>query len=129
MNTQASTSHDDFDDPMARVEDAQERSVEHLCFRPGTIEDEPDDLPTGPRAQPCETAVLDDWRKAEADHAAPACAFTFRAWPVSGSTETGWKRQSRLRGSRPVREEGQSLRHWPWAGQGVFVPLADPLTV
>lgn len=37
---------------------------------PGPIEHEPDDLPPGPRAEPRETAILDDWRKAEANHAA-----------------------------------------------------------
>ena len=42
----------------------------HLWFLPGPIEDEPDDLPPGPRAEPRETAILDDWRKAEADNAA-----------------------------------------------------------
>lgn len=39
-------------------------------FLPGPIEDEPDDLPPGPKAEPGETAILDDWRKAEADNAA-----------------------------------------------------------
>lgn len=39
-------------------------------FLPGLIEDEPDDLPPGPRAEPRETAIVDDWRKAEADNAA-----------------------------------------------------------
>ena len=34
------------------------------------MEEEPDDLPPGPRAEPRETAVLDDWLKAEADNAA-----------------------------------------------------------
>jgi hypothetical protein len=37
---------------------------------PGPIESEPDDLPPGPRAERRETAVLDDWRKSEAGHAA-----------------------------------------------------------
>ncbi len=39
-------------------------------FLPGPMEEEPDYLPPGPRAGPCETEVLDDWRKAEAGHAA-----------------------------------------------------------
>ena len=39
-------------------------------FLPGPIEEEPDDLPPWPRAERRETAVLDDWRKAEAGHAA-----------------------------------------------------------
>jgi len=47
-----------------------ERSEDDLWFLPGPIEDEPDDLPPGPRAEPRETAILDDWRKAEADNAA-----------------------------------------------------------
>lgn len=41
-----------------------------MWFLPGLIEEEPDDLPPGPRAEPHETAVLDDWRKAEAGSAA-----------------------------------------------------------
>ncbi|NJM82240.1 MAG: hypothetical protein HC844_06895 [Tabrizicola sp.] len=39
-------------------------------FLPGPIEAEPDDLSPGPRAEPRETAVVDDWRRAEAGHAA-----------------------------------------------------------
>lgn len=39
-------------------------------FLPGPIEEESDDLAPGPRAKACETAILDNWRKAEADHAA-----------------------------------------------------------
>lgn len=39
-------------------------------FLPGPTEDEPDDLPPGPRAEPRETGIVDDWRKAEADNAA-----------------------------------------------------------
>ena len=39
-------------------------------FLPGPMEEEPDYLPPGPRAELRETAVLDDWRKAEAGNAA-----------------------------------------------------------
>jgi hypothetical protein len=39
-------------------------------FLPGPIEEEPDDLPPGPRAEPRQAAVVDDWRKAEVGHAA-----------------------------------------------------------
>ncbi len=38
--------------------------------QPGPMEEEPDDLPPGPRAGPRETAILDDWRRAEAHLAA-----------------------------------------------------------
>jgi hypothetical protein len=52
------------------VKEAEEISEDDLWFLPGPIEDEPDDLPPGPRGEPLETALLDDWRKAEADNAA-----------------------------------------------------------
>ena len=39
-------------------------------FLPGPMDEEPDYLPPGPRAELRETAVLDDWRKAEAGNAA-----------------------------------------------------------
>ncbi len=70
MKRQISANHDDFDDPLAPVEEVEESSEDNLWFLPGPIEDEPDDLPPGPRAEPRETAILDDWRKAEADNAA-----------------------------------------------------------
>ncbi len=70
MKPQASAPHDIFDDPLTGVEEAEERSEDDLWFLPGPIEDEPDDLPPGPRAEPRETAILDDWRNAEADNAA-----------------------------------------------------------
>ena len=70
MKLQASAPHDSFDDTLTGAEEAEERSVDDLWFLPGPIEDEPDDLPPGPRAEPRETAILDDWRNAEADNAA-----------------------------------------------------------
>ena len=50
--------------------EAEESWEDDLWFLPGPIEDEPDDLSPGPRAEPRETAIVDDWRKAEADNAA-----------------------------------------------------------
>ena len=38
-------------------------------FLPGPLEEEPDDLPPGPRAEPPDTAVIEDWVKAEGVHA------------------------------------------------------------
>lgn len=70
MKAQASTLHDDFSDPLTSVEEDEERSEDDLWFLPGPIEEEPDDLPPWPCAERRETAVLDDWRKAEAGHAA-----------------------------------------------------------
>jgi hypothetical protein len=70
MNYQASAIPDDFDDPRTDAEEAEERTEDDLWFLPGPIEEETDDLPPGPRAERRETAILDDWRKAEAGHAA-----------------------------------------------------------
>lgn len=70
MKLQASAPHESFDDPRTGVEEAEEISEDDLWFLPGPIEDEPDDLPPGPRGEPHETAILDNWRKAEAHNAA-----------------------------------------------------------
>jgi len=48
----------------------EQASEDDLWFLPGPIEDEPDYFPPGPRAEPRETEVLDDWQRAEADNAA-----------------------------------------------------------
>ncbi|MGQ0563520.1 MAG: hypothetical protein ACT4OK_00430 [Gemmobacter sp.] len=70
MKPQASAFHRDFDEPLAAVEEVEETSEDDLWFLSGPVEEEPDDLPPGPRAEPRETEVLDDWRRAEAGHAA-----------------------------------------------------------
>lgn len=70
MIPQTFASHDESDDPLAGVEEVEETTEEDLWFLPGPIDAEPDDLPPGPRAEPRETAVLDEWRKAEAGRAA-----------------------------------------------------------
>jgi len=70
MKPQASANHDDFHNTLVSVEEVEETPEGDLWFLPGPIEEETDDLPPGPRAEPSETAVLEDWRKAEAGHAA-----------------------------------------------------------
>jgi hypothetical protein len=52
------------------AEGLEETSEDDLWFLPGPMEEEPDYLPPGPRTVPRETAVLDDWRRAEAGNAA-----------------------------------------------------------
>lgn len=52
------------------AEEVERASEDDLWFLPGPMEDEPDYLPPGPRAEPRETAVLDDWQRAEAGNAA-----------------------------------------------------------
>ena len=70
MKTQASALTDDFNDPLITIEEDEEAHEEDLWFLPGPLEEEPDDLPPGPRAEPPDTAVIEDWAKAESVHAA-----------------------------------------------------------
>ncbi len=70
MKPQASTLNDDFDNPLITIEGEAEAHEDDLWFLPGPLEEEPDDLPPGPRAEPPETAVVNDWAKAEGLHAA-----------------------------------------------------------
>jgi hypothetical protein len=70
MKPRALPLQDDFADPPAGAEEVEETSEDDLWFLPGPVEDAPDDLPPGPRAEPRETAILDGWRQAEAGSAA-----------------------------------------------------------
>jgi len=70
MKPLAHISSDDFDDPLTTVEGDEEAHEEDLWFLPGPIEEDPDYLPPGPRAEPPEPAVIDEWGRAEGAHAA-----------------------------------------------------------
>ena len=70
MKPQASTFTDDYDNTPVTTEGEEESHEDDLWFLPGPLEDEPDDLPPGPRAEPPDTAVINDWAEAEAVHAA-----------------------------------------------------------
>ncbi len=70
MKSQAPSFHDEFDALFLDAEEVEQSSEDDLWFLPGPMEEEPDYLPLGPRAEPREAEVLDDWRKAEAGHAA-----------------------------------------------------------
>lgn len=70
MKPQAFTLNDDFEDPLITIEGDEGVSEDDLWFLPGPPEEEPDDLPPGPRAEPPETSVIDEWAKAEGVHAA-----------------------------------------------------------
>jgi hypothetical protein len=61
--------YDISNDPDAGAE-LENTSDDDLWFLPAPMEEEPAYLPPGPRAEPEETSVLYDWRKAEAGHAA-----------------------------------------------------------
>jgi hypothetical protein len=52
------------------AEEDELASEDDLWFLPGPIDEEPDYLPPGPRAEPSEPAVLSDWQRAEAGNAA-----------------------------------------------------------
>lgn len=62
--------YDESDALVIDAEEVEQASEDDLWFLPGPMEEEPDYLPPGPRAEPRETAALDVWRKAEAGSAA-----------------------------------------------------------
>ncbi|MEL7176031.1 MAG: hypothetical protein AAGK28_05865 [Pseudomonadota bacterium] len=70
MMTQASSLTENVDDPLINIEEDEEAHEDDLWFLPGPLEEEPDDLPPGPRAEPPDTAVVHDWAEAEGLHAA-----------------------------------------------------------
>lgn len=61
---------DDPDDLDPGMGDDDQASEDDLWFLPGPMEEEPDDHPPGPRAEPGETDLCRDWQRAEADCAA-----------------------------------------------------------
>ena len=70
MNHRIPVILDDLSDLADEAEHSDVIPEEDLWFLPGPMEEEPDYLPPGPRTEPRETAVLDDWRRAEAGNAA-----------------------------------------------------------
>ncbi len=57
-------------DRSGRIDEDTSDPDKDLWFLPGPVEDEPDFLPPGPRAEPDETSLVDDWARAEASCAA-----------------------------------------------------------
>jgi hypothetical protein len=70
MKTQAPALNDEYDAVILDGKEVEQVPEDDLWFIPGPMEEEPDYLPPGPRADPREAEVLNDWRKAEAGHAA-----------------------------------------------------------
>lgn len=70
MKPQVPAFHNESDALFLDAEEVEQSSEDDLWFLPGPMEEEPDYLPPGPRAEPREAEVLDDWRKAEASYAA-----------------------------------------------------------
>lgn len=61
---------DDPDNVQELPEGADAASEHDLWFMPGPMDQEPDDLPPGPRAEPAKTTLLAGWAQAEAALAA-----------------------------------------------------------
>lgn len=89
MTPQHPSLYDDFDNLSANVEEVEQASEADLWFLPGPMEEEPDYLLPGPRAEPRETEVLDDWRKAEADHAARLARVAGRVGALNDRLKRG----------------------------------------
>ena len=70
MKPQSPALCDDLDDLPGDTEEAEQASEDDLWFLPGPMDEEPDYLLPGPRAEPRETEVLADWAQAEAGCAA-----------------------------------------------------------
>lgn len=61
---------DEFEEQLEPGAEAGEHPEQDLWFLPGPDDVEPDDLPPGPRSEPSENSIIDDWTKAEAGLAA-----------------------------------------------------------
>ena len=70
MDPKSIALYDDRDDLPGDTEEAEQASEDDLWFLPGPMEEEPDYLLPGHRAEPSETEVLADWAQAEAGCAA-----------------------------------------------------------
>lgn len=70
MKPQVLSQYNESDSLLAEAEEVEQASEDELWFLPGPMEEEWDDLPPGPRVEPRETAVLADWRRAEAANVA-----------------------------------------------------------
>jgi hypothetical protein len=67
--------YDDLDDLPGDAEEAEQASEDDLWFLPGPMEEEPDYLLPGHRAEPRETEVLADWAQASAGSSATGSAL------------------------------------------------------
>ena len=58
--------HDNYDDVVGISEESEDPSEDDLWFLPGPLEEEPDYIVPGPKAEIAEKSVIDDWREAQA---------------------------------------------------------------
>jgi hypothetical protein len=89
MKPQIPKFQDDSDALFLDAEEVEQSSEDDLWFLPGPMEEEPDNLPPGPRAEPREAEALDDWRKAEAGHAARLARVASRVGALDDRLKRG----------------------------------------
>jgi len=89
MKPQAPAFHDEFETLFLDAEEVEQSPEGDLWFLPGPMEEEPDYLPPGPRAEPREAEALDDWRKAEAGHAAQLARVAGRVGALDDRLKRG----------------------------------------
>jgi hypothetical protein len=92
--------HDESDALVTDAEVVEQASEDGLWFLPGPTDDAPDHLPPGPRADLRETEVLDDWRRAEAGHAARLARVAGRIGALDDRLKRGpegWRHRLALR--------------------------------
>lgn len=91
--------YDDADALATEGEEPEPVSEDDLWFLPGPMEEEPDYLPPGPRAEPQESDVFDGWRKAEAGHAARLARIAARIGALDDRLKRGpdgWRQRLAL---------------------------------
>ncbi|MDB6177637.1 hypothetical protein PAF17_08940 [Paracoccus sp. Z330] len=85
--------------PSATTQSDEDTADEALWFLPGPMEEEPDYLLPGPRAEPSETSVINDWAKAEGGHAARLARVAGRLGALDdrlGRGAEGWRHRLAL---------------------------------
>ncbi len=91
MKPQATSLNGEFDALVIDADEVEQASEDDLLFLPGPMEDEPDFLPPGLRAEPREAAIFDDWRLAEAGHAARLARVSGRLGALDDRLKRGPK--------------------------------------
>jgi hypothetical protein len=81
--------YDESGDLGTNAEEFEHVSKDDLWFLPGPIEEVPDYLPPGPKAEPLEAAVLDDWRRVEAGNAARLARLASRIGALDDRLKRG----------------------------------------
>jgi len=89
MKPQAPAFHAESETLFLDAEEVEQSPEGDLWFLPGPMEEEPDYLPPGPRAEPREAEALDDWRKAEAGHAAQLARVAGRVGALDDRLKRG----------------------------------------